>query len=342
MVPVGKFANMSGGMRGRGEPVRVAFLGSGFIAGVHARHLRHSPDVRLSFASRDAARAEALRSRFGGVRAFGSYDEALADPEVDAVVVAVPPAFHRELASAGLAAGKHVLVEKPAFPTLADYDEVAAERDAAGRAVLVGENDHYKPQLRTLRAMLADGLIGELVMVNIVTVADRPKPADDWRNDERLAGGDAFFEEGIHWLHLAGELGPRLVSATGLRPAPAREPGDDRRARSMVVGLAYDNGATGSLLYSREVPSLLRGLRISKLFGRSGVISFESNGAWAVARGHGRPRVHVAGPAELRDVRGYRAMYADWVRAIRAGDQPRMSLERAREDHVLMELVRGG
>lgn len=333
-------------MRGNGGRVHVAFLGSGFIARVHARHLRRSPDVRVSFASRDRGRAEALRASLGGDRAFASYDGALADPDVDAVVVAVPPAFHRELASAGLAAGKHVLVEKPAFPSLADYDEVAAERDAAGRSVLVGENDHYKPQLRTLRGMLADGLIGELVMVNIVTIADRPKPADDWRNDERLAGGDAFFEEGIHWLHLAGELGPRLVSATGLRPAPAREPtggtGGDRRARSMVVGLTYDNGATGALLYSREVPSLLRGVRVSKLFGRSGVISFESNGAWAVARGRRRGRVHVAGPAELRDVRGYRAMYADWVRAIRTGGQPQMSLERAREDHVLMEMVRGG
>ncbi len=333
---------MPGGTPRSGSPVHVAFLGSGHIAGVHARHLRGSSDVRVSFASRDRAKAEALRSRRGGERAFGSYDEALAAPDVDAVVVAVPPARHRALASAALAAGKHVLVEKPAFPHLADYDEVAAERDRAGRSVLVGENDHYKPQVATLRQMLASGIIGELVMVNLVTVADRPKTAGDWRNDEALAGGDAFFEEGIHWLHVAGALGPRLVAATGLRPTRAADATGDTRARSMVVGLTYDNGATGALLYSREVPSLLRGLRTSKLFGREGVISFESNGAGVVARGRGRPRIHVPGPAELVDVRGYRAMYADWVRAIREGRQPEMSLERAREDHVLMEMVRGG
>jgi predicted dehydrogenase len=329
-------------MAGGEGPVHITFLGSGHIAGVHARHLKGSPDVRVSFASRDLAKAEALRRRAGGVRAFGSYEEALEAADVDAVVVAVPPLHHRRLASQALAAGKHVLVEKPAFPSLSDYDEVVAERDAAGRTVMVGENDHYKPQLRTLREMLASGVIGELVMLSLVTVADLPKSADDWRNDETLAGGDAFFEEGVHWLHIAGELGPRLVGATGLRVRPDPDPAGDRRARSMVVGLTYDTGAAGAILYSREVPVLLRGLGASRLYGREGVITFESNGVGVLARGRGRPRLHVPGPAELRDIRGYKAMYADWVRAIREGGQPGMSLERAREDHVLMEMVRGG
>lgn len=329
-------------MPGGRRRLHIAFLGAGHIAGVHARHLRPSEDVRVSFASRDAARAEALRQKAGGETAYGSYEQALADPDVDAVVVSVPPAHHRRLASLAIAAGKHVLVEKPALLTLGEYDEVIAERDRAGVSIVVGENDHYKPQLRTLRSMLGSGVIGDLVMVSLVTVADLPKQADDWRNDETLAGGDAFFEEGVHWMHVAGELGPRLVAATGLRPTPAPDANGDRRARSMVVGLTYDNGATGALLYSREVPSLLRGIRISKLYGREGVITFESNGVGAVARGRGRPRVHVPGRAELMDIRGYKAMYADWVRAIRAGVQPEMSLERARQDHVLMEMVRGG
>jgi predicted dehydrogenase len=126
--------------------VHIAFLGCGFISRVHSRALRAmSADVRCSYASRDAAKAEAFRAEFGGVKRFGSYADAMADPSVDAVVVAVPPAFHRELTLAALAAGKHVLVEKPAFPTLADFDAVRAARDEAGRTILVGENDHYKP-----------------------------------------------------------------------------------------------------------------------------------------------------------------------------------------------------
>jgi UDP-N-acetyl-2-amino-2-deoxyglucuronate dehydrogenase len=313
------------------SPVRIAFLGCGFITGVHSKHLRAlGDDVRASYASRDLARAEEYRARHDGVAAFGSYAEAIDSPEVDAVVVAVPPNQHLDLVEQAIAAGKHVLVEKPAFLRAQDYREVAARRDAAGVTVLVGENDHYKPLAVALRGLLADDVIGELVMTSIVTVADRPKAADDWRNDEDVAGGDAFFEEGIHWLHLAGSLGPRITRVSGHRPAAASSPSSpDRRHRSMVVGFDYDTGAVGAILYSREIPSLLRGVRTSKLYGRKGVISFESNGGAVLVRGRGLPRVVLPG---WRDIRGYQAMYRDLVASIRAGRQPEMSLERALEE----------
>jgi predicted dehydrogenase len=319
------------------QPLHVAFLGCGFITGVHSQYLKGglSGTIIPSYASRDRAKAEAFRRRFGGRTAFGSYDEAFADRSVDAVVIAIPPRFHLDLTQQALAAGKHVLVEKPAFFHADDYLSIIAQRDRANRTVLVGENDHYKPLAVRLRSLLAEDAIGEMVFGHFVTIAFRLKTADDWRNDESMAGGDAFFEEGIHWLHVAGSLGPRITSIHGFRPTPSRE-GPDRRAKSMLVSFAYDNGAVGSLYYSREVPSLFRGLRISKLMGRRGVISFESNGVVLLARGKGFPRVIVPG---LKDIRGYRAMYADFAASIHASRQPEMSLERALEDQRLMEQV---
>ncbi|MEZ5318677.1 MAG: Gfo/Idh/MocA family oxidoreductase [Vicinamibacterales bacterium] len=317
-------------------PLRLAFLGCGFITRVHSRHLRAlGRDLTWSYASRDAAKAEDFRRRLGGAKSYGDYRAAIADPEVDAVVVAVPPALHRDLALEALAAGKHVLVEKPAFPAMADYETVRAAREAAGRTVLVGENDHYKPLAVCLRGLLANGVIGDLVFGHFVTIAKRLKTADDWRNDETMAGGDAFFEEGIHWLHVAGSLGPAITRAHGLRPIlpPA---GPDRRRKSMLVAFHYDTGAVGALYYSREVPSLFRGLRLSKLFGRDGVISFESNGALVVVRGRGLPRAYLPG---FRDIRGYQAMYRDFVRAARTGVPPEMSLERAMDDQRLMDQI---
>ena len=150
-----------------------------------------------------------------------------------------------------------------------------------------------------------------------------------------MAGGDAFFEEGIHWLHIAGSLGPKIVSARGYRPEVSRE-GPDRRAKSMMVAFEYDNRAVGALYYSREVPSLFKGLRVSKLFGRRGVITFESNGVFVIARGGAVPRLLVPG---FRDIRGYQAMYRDFVGAIREGRAPEMSLERAIEDQALMDQI---
>jgi predicted dehydrogenase len=318
------------------EPLRIAFLGCGFITRVHSRHLRRlgAAFVR-SYASRDRAKAEAYCRRYGGADAYADYAAAADDPRIDAVVIAVPPRFHRELALRALAAGKHVLVEKPAFPAMQDYRDVLAARDRARRVVLVGENDHYKPLAVRLRRLLEENVIGDMVFAHFVTIAKRLKIAGDWRNDETLAGGDAFFEEGIHWLHLANSLGPKIARISGFRPAPSDE-GPDRRAKSMMVAFQYDNGAAGALYYSREIPSLLRGLRQSAIFGREGTIRFESNGLYIIARGGGLPRLVFPG---VRDIRGYQAMYRDWLQSIRTGAPPEMSLERAIEDQRLMDQV---
>ena len=320
------------------EPLRIAFLGCGFITRVHSRNLEAlGTEVVCSYASRDAARAAEYCRRHRGAASFAEYTAAIEDPRVDAVVIAVPPRFHLELTLQALEAGKHVLVEKPAYLRMEDYETVLEAKRRAKRVVLVGENDHYKPLAVTLRRLVAEGVIGEMVFAHFTTIAKRLKAAGDWRNDEAMAGGDAFFEEGIHWLHLAGSLGPRITEIRGFRPSVSRE-GPDTRAKSMMVAFRYDNDAVGSLYYSREIPSLFRGLRLSKLFGRRGVITFESNGLFVLARGRGLPRLLFPG---FRDIRGYQAMYRDFARVIREGGSPEMSLERAMEDQRLMDQVYG-
>jgi predicted dehydrogenase len=319
-----------------GTPLRLAFLGCGFITRVHSRHLKAlRRDIVCSYASRDKARADAFCSQWKGETAYASYESAIEDPRVDAVLVAVPPRFHLDLTLRALAAGKHVLVEKPAFPCVVDFEAAIAARDKAHRVVVVGENDHYKPQAVKLRQLLADGIIGDVVFGYFTSIAKRLKTADDWRNDETMAGGDAFFEEGIHWLHLAGSLGPRITSIEGFRPSVSRD-GPDRRAKSMLVSFGYDSGGVGSLYYSREIPSLLKGMRLSAIYGREGVMTFESNGLFILVRGKGLPKFILPG---FYDFRGYRRMYRDFLRAIREGSAPEMSLERAMDDQRLMEQI---
>jgi predicted dehydrogenase len=319
------------------EPLRLAFLGCGFITGVHSRHLQLvRGDIVCAYASRDHRRAEEYCRRFRGFGSYPDYAAAISDPRIDAVVIAVPPRFHLDLTLEALAAGKHVLVEKPAFPSSDDFRAVIDARNRADRVVLVGENDHYKPLAVALRRLVADGVIGDMLFAHFVTLARKLKPAGDWRNDEAMAGGDAFFEEGVHWLHLAGSLGPTITSIQGYRPSPASSGPStgDTRAKSMMVAFRYDNGAVGSLYYSREVPSPLQGLRLSALFGRSGVITFESNGAFVLVKGTGTSRLMFPG---FRDIRGCRAMYRDFLESIRARRAPQMSVERALDDQRLME-----
>ena len=316
--------------------LRIAFLGCGFITRVHSRNLRRfRSEIVCGYASRDKAKAAAFCGEFRGTGSYSDYADAINDPNIDAVVIAVPPKFHLNLTLQALGAGKHVLVEKPAYLTIGDYEVVRDARDRANRVVLVGENDHYKPLAIKLRQLLAGGAIGDMVFGHFSSIVKRLKPEDDWRNDETMAGGDAFFEEGIHWLHLAASLGPRIVHITGFRPAPSSD-GPDKRVKSMLVSFNYDNGAVGSLYYSREVPSMLKGLRLSKLMGRKGIITFESNGVVMFVRDGGMPRVIFPG---FRDIRGYQAMYRDFRDSIRTGRAPEMSLERAIEDQRLMDKI---
>ena len=159
---------------------------------------------------------------------YGDYDAAIDDPAIDAVVIAVPPRFHLDLTLRALAAGKHVLVEKPAFLTMADYETVRTARDRAGRVVLVGENDHYKPLAVRLRALLADGVIGEMVFAHFMTLA---QTAEDGRRlaQRRNDGRRRRVLRGRHPLAAPGRqprpADHRHPAATGRR---CRGPGRTR------------------------------------------------------------------------------------------------------------------
>src|SRR4029450_6090280 len=104
-------------MASTGNRLRLAFLGCGFITRVHSRHLKAlRSEIVCSYASRDKARADEFCRQWNGDAAYATYEAAIEDPRVDAVLIAVPPRFHLDLTLRSLAAGKHVFVEKPAFP----------------------------------------------------------------------------------------------------------------------------------------------------------------------------------------------------------------------------------
>ncbi len=304
-------------------------LGCGKVAGQHAGRLaRHKRDVSLAFASRDRAKAEALRVRAGGTQAFGSYAEAIASPDVDVVAVLTPPHLHLELTLAALAAGKHVVVEKPPFPHAVDFDTVAAVAARAGKHVFVAENYYYKPSLVKLRHLLADGVVGDVLFVHVNAIKQQ-QTGGDWRDQPDLALGGALYEGGIHWVDFMANLGMEVTRVHGFRPAP--RPGS--LERSMMIGFDYAEGAVGMLTTSWEVPSLARGLRLSKIYGRDGTITFESNGLWILVHGK-KHRFYIPG---LRDLAGYRGMFADFVRAWTAGTEPALTLTRARRDLAIVE-----
>ena len=314
------------------DPIGVAFLGCGRVTAQHSRTLRRFPAVQRFYASRDSSRASAFCDYHVGAGAFGSYRDALADPRVDVAIVATPPDSHRALAVEALQAGKHVWIEKPAFLHSDDFTSVALAARAAHRLAFVTENYVYKPLARTLRDVLQRGDIGDLRFVHVD--ATKRQPARGWRADPAMSGGGALFEGGIHWISLMANLGPRVVEVRGVRAGPGRGP---EAERSSTVVFRYAGGAVGTLLHSWEVPSTARGVRLSAMRGTRGSVVFESNGLFVCVGGR-RPRLLVP---SLRDLRGFRAMFADALRAVRTGDPPLYSLADARRDLELTEAACG-
>ena len=310
----------------RNGRLHLAFLGCGSIAAQHARRMAAFDNVRFSFASRDAARAAEFSSRLGGVRAYGNYTAALAADEVDAAVITTPTAQHLPLTLQALAAGKDVIVEKPAFLRSTDVDVAEAAALVSGRRILVAENYAYKPLATVLRRAIQAGDIGEVRYLTINALKSR-RPGG-WRDDETLAGGGALLEGGIHWINMLGGLGLTVESIQGYRPGAL-----EGSERSMLVVAQFEEGAVGTLHHSWDTPSLLRGLRISRIYGSRGSIAFESNGIFVLIRGRHSCLVIPT----LRDIGGYHAMFADFISCLYRGHQPRMTLAQARRDLELVE-----
>ncbi len=310
------------------EPLGLAFLGCGRIAAQHARTIaRLDRDVALFFASRDAARAAEYNRRLGGSGSFHDYETALADPRVHVAMVATTPDSHRALALRALAAGRHAIVEKPPFLSTAEFDEVAAAARSAGRRLFVAENYHYRPQQRAIREIVASGALGEIRFVSLHAL--KRQAGGGWRDDPAVAGGGALFEGGIHWVNLLGNLGLTIDEVRGFRPG--RGEGIER---SMLVVARYREGPVGTLYHSWEIPSLFQGLRLSKIFGTRGSVTFESNGIFVAVRAPGRTGISFPG---LRDIRGFGGMFADFLAAARENREARYDTARARRDLELVE-----
>jgi predicted dehydrogenase len=166
----------------------------------------------------DAARAQRLLAVIPGARAKATLDEVLADPAVDIVCICTPPFTHRELTLRALAAGKHVVCEKPLVASLAELDKLERAAAAARRFVLPVYQYRYGRGLGQLRRLIETGLTGPALVATIEVHWNRGAVYYDvpWRGKRRTELGGVVVSHAIH-AHdmLTQALGPvAAVSAS--------------------------------------------------------------------------------------------------------------------------------
>jgi 1,5-anhydro-D-fructose reductase (1,5-anhydro-D-mannitol-forming) len=171
------------------------------------------PRSRLyALLTRDPRKAEA----YPGAVAFTDLGEALRDPAIDAVYVASPVAMHAKQTIASLRAGKHVLCEKPVALDFAQAESMAAVARESGRLLGIAYYRRLYPKLMRARQLIAEGAIGQPVLVEANYHGWLESPERGWLKDPALAGGGPLYDVGSHRIDACNFLFGKPLRATGL------------------------------------------------------------------------------------------------------------------------------
>jgi predicted dehydrogenase len=212
----------------------------------------------VAVAARTLERAQAVADEWGVERAFGSYQELVDSPDVDAIYIATPAALHHRWTLASLAAGKPVLCEKPIAANADEARVMVAAADDAALVLMEAFHWRYHPLVGQMRSVLDSGRLGTIERVEgAFELPDDVIPRGDIRWDIMIGGG-ALMDLGcypVHWVRWAVGAEPVVVSAEADCPVPEI---DGR----LSAELRWESGITGrircSMIEPQGSPSVLR------------------------------------------------------------------------------------
>jgi predicted dehydrogenase len=286
--------------------MRLGLIGAGKHGSRYARHIRGDfPDLRLvALARRDAAKAAAAAAEFG-CRTYLDYRELIADREVEAVIVVVPPALHAEIVTAAAAAGRAVLLEKPAAIGVEQGRAMLATLRRHGTPLMVAQTLRYNAVVQALRARLP--AIGPIHALSLSQGFEPSLLA--WLDDPTRSGGGITLHTGVHSFDLVRFLTGSEAETVACHMARIHT---QRTEDTFAAAIRLGGGTLATVTGCRAIG------------GRTGHI--EIGGEWATLVGdHVTHRAYEvvgtqARPIEIGEpVPTVRAALGDFVRALRAG-----------------------
>jgi len=268
------------------DRLRIGMIGCGEIAVRTAAAIaasQHAQHVMLMDTKPELARD--LGETYG-VPWTDQVDVVLANPEVDAVYIAVPHHLHAPIAIQAANAGKHILVEKPIATTLADGEAMIAAARDSGVWLSVNFHAQVDPLCQAARKLISDGAIGEVIGTRIVFRGDKPstywtsgysgRVPTDWRTKKATAAGGVLIMNGIHNLntmrYVTGLEVDRVYAEYGTFVTPVE-------VEDLIsITYRYRNGAIGSL----EAGSAIRGrgaaTEVDRIYGSDGQLTLSERG----------------------------------------------------------------
>jgi predicted dehydrogenase len=251
------------------RPVRFAIAGVGGMGGVHARSLAALAESELVWlADLDLPRAETLAAEIGG-RATASMEEAFSDPNVDAVLIALPTFLHREAVELAAKHRKHVFCEKPIAMTTEDGEAMIAACRNAGVTFMVGHVVRFYHEYAKIKTMIDDGTIGQVATVRTQRLSPPVMQLKPWFADLEKSGGlvlDLLIHEldTLRWYF--GEV--KRLFAHGLSYSPIQQKRD-----YVMVSLRFHNGVIAHTEASWAHATFRTNIEVA---GQTGLIKYKS------------------------------------------------------------------
>jgi 1,5-anhydro-D-fructose reductase (1,5-anhydro-D-mannitol-forming) len=235
-----------------GQPLRIGICGLGFMGRQYFAHLRDHAHARVTaVCDQDAKRRVGdwsdsvgnINARAGqrvdlaGINAHAHWNELIADESVDAVAITLPTPTHADVTERALAAGKHVVCEKPMALTLADCDRMIAAARQSGRTLMVAQCIRFWPQYEEIKRRVDAGEIGSVRFASLKRLASPPGYSQGgWLMDGTKSGG-ALLDLHVHDVDFAQHLLglPAKLTARGSR-------GPSGAIDHVISTYAYDDG----------------------------------------------------------------------------------------------------
>lgn len=256
--------------------IGAAVVGTGFGCLTHVRALRASGFEVVALVGRNPERTGERAGRFGIPHACTSLEEALALPDIDAVTLATPPDTHGPLALEAIAAGRHVLCEKPFARDEAEARAVLAAAEAAGIVHLLGTEFRFAPGQALMARVVKEGTIGEPLLatflLHIPLLADAAAEVPDWWRDAGSGGGWL----GAHGAHVVDQILSSLGPFEGVSAVlPEIAHADWTAEDSYLVQFRLRRGTAGVLQSTASDRGPL--MIVSRIVGSGGTVWAEGD-----------------------------------------------------------------
>jgi predicted dehydrogenase len=261
--------------------LRAGFVGAGFMAEVHSRAARAAGAEIAGIASSSAASAASAKDRLGVEQAYDSFQDLVEDDAIDVIHVCTPNATHVAVAEAALAAGKHVICEKPLATNVQDATHLVELAATAGKVATVPFVYRFHPMVREARDRIASGQTGRISTIQGSYLQDwlLSRDDDNWRVDAGLGGPSrAFADIGSHLCDLIEFVTNDRITRIGAVSRTlfsGRANHSDVQTEDLVAAVfATDTGTVGNLLVSQVAPGRKNRLMI-EISGTESTVQFD-------------------------------------------------------------------